>query len=65
MKAAELRGKTIPELKTLLSSTRRELFKTRLVKMMGEFKKTDELRTARKKIAKILTILTEKVKSHE
>lgn len=65
MKTAELRSKTVAELKTALSELRRKQFKLRLVKASGELAKTHEIRTTRRNIARIEGLLTEKEGEHD
>ncbi len=59
-KASEFRKKTASELRADLKSLRRQQFKLRLVKASGELGKTHDIRIARRDIARIETILTEK-----
>lgn len=63
VKNEELRNKSIPELKDELSKTLREQFKLRLIKGGGELTHTHMIRAARKLIARIQTILAEKLKT--
>lgn len=60
MKAADLRSKGVSELKQELSSLRRKKLKLRFVKTAGELAQTHQIREARRDIARIETILTEK-----
>ncbi len=60
MKATELRVKSLEELTSVLSELRKQQFKTRLLKASGELSKTHQMRTVRRTIARIETILTEK-----
>lgn len=60
MNTAELRNKSITELKETLSATRRSQFKLRLVKGSGELTHAHKLKEVRRDIAQILTILAEK-----
>lgn len=62
MKAADLKTKSVAELKALLSELRRKQFKLRLVKASGEMTQTHEIRQARRDVARVETILTEKEK---
>jgi large subunit ribosomal protein L29 len=62
MKAADLKTKSVAELKTLLSELRRKQFKLRLVKAGGEMNQTHFIRQTRRDVARIETILTEKEK---
>jgi large subunit ribosomal protein L29 len=60
VKATELRVKSLEELTSVLSELRKQQFKTRLLKASGELSKTHQMRTVRRTIARIETILTEK-----
>lgn len=59
MKAKDLRNKSVEELKELLGKERREQFKQRLLKSGGDMVRTDQIKTIRRNIARILTISTE------
>lgn len=59
---AELREKTLPELKASLEVALREQFKLRLVKAGGEMTGTHKIREVRRNIARIATVITEKEK---
>lgn len=63
LKAAELRKKTVEELNTDLLSLRDSQFKLRLQAATGQALKPHEFQIARRNIAKIKTILTEKSKA--
>ena len=60
MKAAELRNKTIEELKKEHVELLREQFNLRMQKGSGQLAKPHELHVVGKNIARVLTILTEK-----
>lgn len=62
MKAAELRDKSNQELKDELSKALRNQFKLRLLKSSGELTHTHLIRAARRAIARMQTILAEKLK---
>jgi large subunit ribosomal protein L29 len=62
-KPSELRTLTIDELKQEEASLRKELFNLRFQKTTGEIENPMRIRHARKEIAKILTIITEKLKA--
>jgi large subunit ribosomal protein L29 len=62
MKAAELRSKSVQELKTVLSGLQRQQFKLRLVKSTGELVKTHEVRAVRRNIARVMMIMTQEGK---
>lgn len=61
MKLNELRKKSISELKQEHVSLLREHLSLRFQKANNELKKTHELRRVRKDIARLLTLITEKV----
>ena len=63
LKAAELRKKSVEELNTDLLSLRDSQFKLRLQAATGQALKPHEFQIARRNIAKIKTILTEKSKA--
>jgi|688.fasta_scaffold07199_19 large subunit ribosomal protein L29 len=61
MKAKEMRDQTVDELEAAFSDTRKELFK--LVNEMQHSKKIEKpdlIRKNKKKLARLLTVLTEK-----
>jgi large subunit ribosomal protein L29 len=60
MKTKEIRELAAAELETNLRSTREQLVQLRLRKQTGQVEKTHELRTLRKNIARIETILRQK-----
>ena len=62
MKASELRELNIEDLKSKLTESKKEYFNLRFQQATGQLEKTSELRRAKKDIARILTILTEKSK---
>ena len=62
MKAAELRSKSVSELKTELHSLLRERFNLSMQKGTGQLSRPDQVRKVRRDIARINTVLTEKVK---
>ncbi|MCP5361906.1 MAG: 50S ribosomal protein L29 [Hyphomicrobiales bacterium] len=59
MNASELRSKTQDELNTLLNNAKKELFNLRFQKTTGELGNTARVRTVRRTIAKINTVLPE------
>ncbi len=63
MKAKELRDKTPDELNALVLEKRREQFNARMQRGTGAEARPDVLRSARRDIARIKTILTEKSRS--
>lgn len=62
MKPSELRALTIEELKQKEQDLRRELFNLRFQLATGEIENPMRIRTLRKDIARVLTIMTEKLK---
>ena len=60
MKASELREKSVEELKTELTSTLEEQFKLRMQATSGQQVQTHLFKQARRDIARIKTVLTEK-----
>lgn len=57
MHIEELRGKTEDELKALLVEQKKEAFNLRFQKSTGELENTSRIRTVRRTIAKIKTLL--------
>ncbi|MCL6556015.1 MAG: 50S ribosomal protein L29 [Burkholderiales bacterium] len=62
MKAAELRTKSVDELKAELSSLLKAQFSLRMQIATQQSTKTDQLRKVRRDIARIRTVLTEKAR---
>lgn len=60
MKIAELRDKSADELLKKEQDLRKELFNLRFQKATGEIENPMRIRTLRKDIARVLTVLTEK-----
>ncbi|MFB0912978.1 MAG: 50S ribosomal protein L29 [Glaciecola sp.] len=60
MKATELKQKSVEELNVELISLFREQFNLRMQHSTGQLAKTDQLRTVRRSIARVKTILTQK-----
>jgi large subunit ribosomal protein L29 len=60
MKATELKQKNLEELNVELISLFREQFNLRMQHSTGQLEKTDQLRTVRRSIARVKTILTQK-----
>ena len=66
MKAAELKASSLTELEKQLTESLQEIFTLRMQKTTGQLKKTHLLRQARRNIARVKTVLTEKkVKAHD
>ena len=57
MSAAEIRGKTIDELKQALDTLGREAFNLRFQRASGQLENTARVRQVRREIARIKTIL--------
>ena len=62
MKAKELRGKGVAELKQDLLGLLREQFNLRMQKGTGQLSQTHRVRAVRHDIARIRTVLNEKTK---
>jgi len=60
MKATELKEKSVEELNAELLNLLREQFNLRMQHSTGQLEKTDQLRTVRRNIARVKTILTQK-----
>jgi len=63
MQANDLRNKSVEELKTELSNLQREQFNLRFQLKSGSLQQTDNVRKVRRDIARINTILSEKLNS--
>lgn len=63
MKASELRNKTVDELKQELTALEREQFNLRFQLKTSSLQQTDNLRKVRRDIARVNTILSEKLSS--
>ena len=63
MQANDLRNKSVEDLKTELSNLQREQFNLRFQLKTGQFQQTDNVRKVRRDIARINTILSEKLNS--
>ncbi len=63
MKASELRDKSVDELNEELVSLRREQFNLRMQQATGEVRDQTEHGRVRKSIARVKTVLNEKVRS--
>ena len=61
MKAEEIRKKTIDQLKTELQNLYKESFNLRFQKSSGQLENTSRIHKVRKMIARIKTIMKEKV----
>lgn len=60
MKAKDLRDKTVDELHQQERDLSEQLFALRLQKVTGQLEKPAKMRTARKDLARVLTVLREK-----
>ena len=60
MKASELREKTVDEVQQREQELAEQLFALRLQKTTGQLEKPAKMRTARKDLARVLTVLNEK-----
>lgn len=65
MTAAELREKTLPELKEELVRLRREQFNLRMQRASEQLPQTHLLREARRDIARVNTVMQEKAQTAE
>jgi large subunit ribosomal protein L29 len=63
MKTSDLRGKTPAELEGLILEKRRDQFNARMQRGSGQDQRPNLVREARRDIARIKTILTEKSRS--
>ena len=63
MKASELRNKSVEELKIELSGLQREQFNLRFQLKTGSLQKTDDVRKVRRDIARVNTIISEKLRA--
>ena len=62
MKAAELRSKSVSELKMELHNLLRERFNLGMQKGTGQLSRPDQVKKVRRDVARINTVLTEKAK---
>lgn len=60
MKTTDLRTKTDDELGTLLAQLKKEQFNLRFQKATGQLEKTDRVRTVRRDIARVKTLMAER-----
>jgi large subunit ribosomal protein L29 len=65
MKAKELRDKSIEELRNTEGDLREQLFKLRFQKATGQIENPSKIRMARKDIARVQTILAERLRELE
>lgn len=60
MNAAEMREKTVEELKAELTENLKEQFKLRMQQAAGQLSRPSEMKRVRRQVARIKTILAEK-----
>ena len=63
MKAAELRSKSVAELKLELHAKLREKFNYRMQRGIGQLSRPDQMGKVRKDIARVYTVLNEKIRA--
>lgn len=61
MKTSELKDLTVEELRRKESDFRKELFNLRFQSMTGEIQNPKRIKTVRKDIARVLTLITKKL----
>jgi large subunit ribosomal protein L29 len=61
MKAGELRGKKVSELREELVELRREQFNLRMQKAIGQTPRSDRITKVRRDIARVKTVMNEKL----
>ncbi len=64
MRASELRDLTVDELRQKESDFRKELFNLRFQSATGEIQNPRRIGAVRKDIARVLTVITQKMKEH-
>jgi len=65
MSTKDLREKSVDELKVVLDETQLTQFRLRMAKATGQLGKSHEVQVARKTIARIKTLLTEKLNAEK
>jgi large subunit ribosomal protein L29 len=60
MNTTELREKSVEELNTELTNLLREQFNLRMQNSTGQLEQTNQIKTVRRSIARVKTILTQK-----
>ncbi len=65
MKAAELRSKSVSELRLELGNLLRESFNLRMQRGTGQLSRPDQMGKVRKDIARIYTVINQKIKAGE
>ncbi len=64
-KASELRGLTVEELQQQLEDRREDLFQLRIQNATHQLENYAQLSTNRREVARIMTVLTEKVRADD
>lgn len=65
MKASELRGKGVADLDRELLERRKEQFNLRMQQATGQLSRPDQMRKVRRDIARIKTVLNDRIKAGE
>jgi len=65
MSIKDLREKSVDELKVLLDETQLNQFRLRMAKATGQLAKSHEVQVARKTIARVKTLITEKLNAEK
>ncbi len=60
MRASELRGKSVDELRTTLGDLLKEQFNLRMQRGAGQLSRPSQMKTVRREIARIKTIMHQK-----
>ena len=63
MDAAELRDKTLDQLREQLEGLKKEAFNLRFQAATGQLENTSQMRTVRRDVARVKTILNEKARA--
>jgi large subunit ribosomal protein L29 len=63
--AKDMRAKKLADLSTSLLEQKREQFNLRMARAQGQLTQTHELRTVRRNLARIKTVMGEKLKAGE
>jgi large subunit ribosomal protein L29 len=65
MKAAELRSKSVSELRLELGNLLRESFNLRMQRGTGQLSRPDQMGKVRKDIARVYTVINQKIRAGE
>jgi large subunit ribosomal protein L29 len=65
MSAAELRSKSVSELRLELQNLLREKFNLRMQRGIGQLSRPDQMTKVRKDIARVYTVINEKIRAGE